>query len=320
MDAAEAELFERSLRQATERHSGADLDEALDELGWSEALETDPRPSVSLLFELQGAANVASSALERVLLGSLGIESGLSVPHIVLPAIGDWSPPGKLADDRLTVTGIGTSALATGESTVVVAKVNGEDAAVEVPVADLTVRLVDGLDPWLGLVEVRGDAIPIATAPRFIDGWTSSVALAQRALGHELVGAARAMLELARTHALERMQFGKPISQFQAIRHRLADALVAIETADAALDAGWRDPSPQMAAMAKAVAGHCARTASRHCQQVLAGVGFTTEHALHRYVRRVLVLDELFGSARALTKQLGDDLLTTRQLPPLLPL
>lgn len=320
MDAAEAELLERSLRQATERHSGADLDEALDELGWSEALENDPRSSVSLLFELQGAANVASSALERVALGSLGIEPGLSVSDIVLPAIGDWSPPGKLADDRLTVTGMGTSALARGESTVVVARVNGEDAAVEVAIADLTVRPVDGLDPRLGLVEVRGDAIPIATAPRSIDGWTSSVGLAQRALGHELVGAARAMLELARTHALERTQFGKPISQFQAIRHRLADALVAIETADAALDGAWRDPSPPMAAMAKAVAGHGARTVSRHCQQVLAGVGFTTEHALHRYVRRILVLDELFGSARALTKQLGDDLLASRQLPPLLPL
>ena len=52
------------------------------------------------------------------------------------------------------------------------------------------------------------------------------------------------------------------------------------------------------AAMAKAIAGRSARTAARHCQQVLAGIGFTTEHALHRYVRRVLVLDELFGSAR----------------------
>ena len=72
--------------------------------------------------------------------------------------------------------------------------------------------------------------------------------------------------------------------------------------------------------MAKALAGRGARTAARHCQQVLAGIGFTTEHPLHRYVRRVLVLDELFGSARALTRQLGDELLDDRQLPPLLPL
>ena len=53
---------------------------------------------------------------------------------------------------------------------------------------------------------------------------------------------------------------------------------------------------------------------------MLAGIGFTTEHALHRYVRRILVLDQLFGSHATVTKQLGDDLLATRPLPPLLPL
>ena len=123
------------------------------------------------------------------------------------------------------------------------------------------------------------------------------------------------MLELAREHALERIQFGVPISSFQAVRHRLAETLVAIETADAVLDAAWLDGSPATAAMAKAVAGREARTAARHCQQVLAGIGFTTEHTFHRYVRRVLVLDALFGTSRTLTRSLGDDLLATRRLP-----
>ena len=72
--------------------------------------------------------------------------------------------------------------------------------------------------------------------------------------------------------------------------------------------------------MAKATAGRSARTAARHCQQVLAGIGFTTEHRLHLYVRRVLLLDELFGASRVLTEALGDQLLQTRELPPLLPL
>ena len=139
-------------------------------------------------------------------------------------------------------------------------------------------------------------------------------------VGHELVGAARAMLELARAHALDRIQFGQPIGRFQAVRHRLADTLVAVEAADAALDAAWEDPSPPAAAMAKALAGRGARTAARHAQQVLAGIGFTTEHDLHRYVRRVLVLDQLVGAGRALTTDLGHQLLASRQLPPLPPL
>ena len=62
--------------------------------------------------------------------------------------------------------------------------------------------------------------------------------------------------------------------------------------ARAALAAAWDDGAPQTPALVKALAGRTARTAARHCQQVLAGMGFTTEHPLHRYVRRVLVLDE----------------------------
>ncbi len=72
--------------------------------------------------------------------------------------------------------------------------------------------------------------------------------------------------------------------------------------------------------MAKSVAGRSARTAARHCQQVLAGIGFTTEHDFHQYFRRVLLLDQLFGSPHALTEHLGATLLRTRQLPTLLSL
>jgi alkylation response protein AidB-like acyl-CoA dehydrogenase len=150
--------------------------------------------------------------------------------------------------------------------------------------------------------------------------WVAAVQHGQLAVAHELVGASRRVLALAREHALERIQFDQPIAKFQAIRHRLAETLVAIETAASVLDAAWLDPSPVTAAMAKASAGRSARTVIKHGQQVLAGIGFTTEHDLHRYVRRVLVLDQLFGSSAVLTKQLGQQLLATRELPRLLPL
>src|SRR3546814_5040827 len=75
------------------------------------------------------------------------------------------------------------------------------------------------------------------------------------------------MLELAREHALERVQFGQPISRFQAIRHKLADTLVAIETADGVLAASWLDRSPVTAAMAKSLAGRGARLTAKHCQR-----------------------------------------------------
>ncbi len=150
-------------------------------------------------------------------------------------------------------------------------------------------------------------------------GWDEAVALGQLALGHELVGAARAMLELARQHALDRVQFGRTISTFQAVRHRLADSLVAVEAAAALLEAAWEDPLAY-SAMAKSFAGPQARLVARHCQQVLAGIGFTAEHPFHHFVRRTLLLDQLLGAGTVLTRGLGAEILATGALPPAFPL
>lgn len=131
---------------------------------------------------------------------------------------------------------------------------------------------------------------------------------ARRALGWWLIGSARAMLALARQHALDRVQFGKPIASFQAVRHRLAETLVAIEGAEATLTVPVIDSPDLTAMLAKAAAGKAALTAAKHCQQVLGGVGFTEEHELHRHIERVLVLDGLLGNARELTRQVGGGL------------
>ena len=75
---------------------------------------------------------------------------------------------------------------------------------------------------------------------------------------------------LARQHALDRVQFGRPIASFQAVRHRLAETLVAIEGAEATLSLPGDDNPDLTALLAKAAAGKAALTAARHCQQVLA--------------------------------------------------
>ena len=303
MDRDDLELFSRSVEHAM---TTASADGALDELGWREALEDDPRAAVSVLFEHQGRANVQSSALSWLLSHALGVDGS-----VVLPALSDWGPPGSLTGNRVEVRGLALSP----DAAVVVAPKNGKEVALVA--SGLETRAVEGIDPRFEIVEVTGSVAATEAGP--VD-WSAAVALAQRAIGHELVGASRRMLDLAREHALEREQFGRTISMFQAVRHRLAETYIAIETADAALDGAWLDPTPVMSAMAKATAGRSARTVARHCQQVLAGIGFTTEHDLHHYIRRVFLLDELFGASRLLTRELGKDLLHTRQLPPLLPL
>src|SRR6202042_379407 len=110
------------------------------------------------------------------------------------------------------------------------------------------------------------------------------------------------MLDLARAHALERLQFGRPLASFQAVRHRLAETVVALDGAEATLVAAHDDLG---ALLAKAAAGQAALTAARHCQQVLGGMGFTAEHELHRHVKRALVLDAMLGSSRELTQEAG---------------
>jgi hypothetical protein len=284
MDRDELALFRLSIEQAVGAHSRKALDDALSELGWADALSADPRAAVSTLFELQGVANVTSSALDAVMGDALGVEG-----PVVLPLLGSCERP----------VGRGLATFAFADRTP----------------AGLTVRAVDGIDPSLGLVEVTGDFGTDAS-----DQWPAALAAGQRALAHELVGASRAMLGLARDHAVERIQFGRPITAFQAVRHRLAESFVAIEAADAAVGAAWDVESPLTAAAAKAVAGRSARIVAKHCQQVLAGIGFTTEHPFHRYLRRALILDGLLGDARLLTRLLGEDLIKMRKLPPLLPL
>jgi len=156
--------------------------------------------------------------------------------------------------------------------------------------------------------------LPLRRVP---DGELMRLGEARRALSWWLVGSARAMLALARQHAMDRVQFGRPIASFQAIRHKLAETLVAIEGAEATLSLPGTDNPDLTAMLAKAAAGKAALTAAKHCQQVLGGIGFTAEHDLHRHVERVLVLDGLLGSSRELTRKAGAGLRARGSAPRL---
>lgn len=316
MDAQDRELFAAGIAHAVAAGGPADVDAALAELGWADAFAAEPATAVAVLFEAQGAVAATSSELDDVLAAALGAADPAATA-VVLPPVGRVDPPGTpgAAGDRVAVDGLATVALGARDTALVAV---GDGRVVSVAAADLVATPVAGLDPDLGLATVTGEVPARDVAPA--GAWTDAVAAGQLAVGHELVGAARTMLRLAREHALDRVQFDRPIAGFQAVRHRLADTFVAVEAADAALTAAAEEGTPFAAGVAKAIAGRSARTAARHCQQVLAGIGFTTEHDLHRYVRRTLVLDHLLGDTRSLTRRLGDDLRTAAHLPTILPL
>lgn len=317
MDADERELFAAGVRDLVARGGGAALDAALADLGWVDALDDEPGTAVAVLFEAQGAAVAASGALDLVLAQALGVDGGA----VLLPPLGSTTAPGTVDGDTVRIAGLATAGAIGATEVLVAAPADGGGTELlAVPSAALVVRSVSGIDPELGLVQVTGAVARSATTSHAAGRWDGAVAAGQRALAHELVGTAQGMLDLAREHALERIQFDRPIATFQAVRHKLAEALVAVESARGALDAAWEAGTPFDAAVAKAIAGRSARLAAKHCQQVLAGIGFTAEHRFHHHLRRTRALDGLLGDARSLTKAIGEQLLAEGGLPAILPL
>lgn len=306
----------------------AGVDRRLAEAGWLEALDEWGGPALHTMFQEQGRAGATSTAIDDVLGRGLGCGDGYAV---VQPTIGADGTSGHVGPAGLDVRGLGTTRVLDDDAraVVVVSDEAGTHQAIVVRCGLLSRSPVAGMDPAAGLVELRASHIPrSAWLDERAAPWPQAVAAGRIALACELVGASRRALDLALEHARTRIQFGKAVGSFQAVRHRLVDALVAIEGADAATVAACESVSSitpgvvsdTHAAMAKALAGHGARLAARNCQQVLAGIGFTAEHDFHRLFRRILVLDELLGSARALTDAVGREALADRRVPFDLPL
>jgi alkylation response protein AidB-like acyl-CoA dehydrogenase len=108
---------------------------------------------------------------------------------------------------------------------------------------------------------------------------------------------------MAVEYASQRIQFGRPIGSFQAIRHRLAEMLTALELArSTAYNAGWAlseaEPAASSAAsMAKAVCGESYMRIAADNIHIHGGIGFTWEHDAHLFYKRALSSDALFGNA-----------------------
>jgi hypothetical protein len=324
MDAAERQLLDETVRDAVTDAvaSGADppaLDKVLTDLGWLEMLEAEPRDATAIVFNALGLANGAASALDDVVVVALGVAPRPDLA-VVLPAYGTWDAPGRVDDDTVLATGLGTHRVTHASEVLVVGAAGTELHLVTVPPTAVTATPVHGADPDGGLHTVRVEHDATDATELAPDAWTGAVAAGRRAAAHQIAGASRTALDLARTHAVEREQFGRSVSKFQAVRHRLAETLVAVEALDATLGAAWDEPGPMTAALASAQAGRTARVVATHCQQVLAGIGFTTDHPFHRYLKRTMALEGLFGTTDEIVVDLGRQLLDLRQAPRLIEL
>lgn len=132
---------------------------------------------------------------------------------------------------------------------------------------------------------------------------TATLDAGRAALAAEQVGGSGHALDATAQFVTERHQFGRPIGSFQAVKHRLADLLVALEAARSAsayATACVALASPQLSVAASAAAAVCSETfhlATAEYVQLHGGIGFTWEHPAHLYVRRARSAEVLFGTA-----------------------
>jgi alkylation response protein AidB-like acyl-CoA dehydrogenase len=137
-------------------------------------------------------------------------------------------------------------------------------------------------------------------------GWPAVARVLDRAtvgLAAEMCGGAQRVLEMSTEYAKVRQAFGRPIGAYQAVKHRCADMLVAVENAKSityyaawAADQGAPDAA-LAAAMAKAYVSDAYRKVAGDGIQIHGGIGFTWEHDLHLYFKRAKGSEAAFGDA-----------------------
>ncbi len=127
-----------------------------------------------------------------------------------------------------------------------------------------------------------------------------------------LIGVARHLIDVTVEYAKERQQFGQPIGGFQAVKHHLASAHLAVEfAAPAVYRAAWslatdQPTVPRDVSMAKAMAGDAAEQSARVALQVHGAIGYTFESDLHLWMKKVWALSPTWGDAAWHRRRVAD--------------
>ncbi|TAM64546.1 MAG: acyl-CoA dehydrogenase [Mycobacterium sp.] len=178
----------------------------------------------------------------------------------------------------------------------------------------VTVSAMDALDLTrpLGRVDLAGaPARPIVAGGPVSDVVDRVLAVAVTLLAAEQVGGAQRCLDMAVEYAKVRVQFGRPIGSFQAIKHKCADMLYDVESARSAAyhAASSLDNSHDSRAEAALAQAHCSAAYSRVAAeniQIHGGIGFTWEHPAQLHYKRAKSSELLFGDPAAHRERLGE--------------
>ena len=190
------------------------------------------------------------------------------------------------------------------------------DYVVNGDIADIVIATDDGkLDRWtaFGAEPVAtmdptrrlAHLTPQSTAPVGADPGIADVAAIL--LAAEQIGAAARCLELTVEYTKERVQFGRPIGSFQALKHRMADLYVAVQAARAVVNDALDAPSATSAALARVAATEAFTTVAAEGIQLHGGIAITWEHDMQLYFKRAHGSSQLLGPAREHLRRLESE-------------
>jgi alkylation response protein AidB-like acyl-CoA dehydrogenase len=249
-------------------------------------------PELAVVLEELGRACAPGPFLPTVLAsGAIAALGDDDTRHALLPSLAGGT--------AVAAVQLGAAAPVLGAALADLIVVPAKDGWDVVRAEDCTVTPRMSVDATRRVADVdASNAAPVA----FLEDPDARVLtdLALSLLAAECAGGAAWCVETAAEYAQVREQFGRPIGQFQGVKHRCADMLLALEQARAvAWDAARPADTPEERSLAASVAGALAPLAffqcAKDCVQVLGGIGFTWEHDAHLYLKRATALRSLIG-------------------------
>ena len=290
-----------AVRQAMESERG--FDESL----WKLLCEQVGAAALVVPEELGGAGGELADA--AVVLEELG--KGLVPTPLLGTTLAELAlltaeqPDADALEELAAGTKIGTVAFDTnfvisGDVADIVITADGERLK---RLSEFTANRVDTMDPTrrLARIEPQGDT-EIGADPGLAD--TAAILLAA-----EQIGAAARCLDLTVAYTKDRVQFGRPIGSFQALKHRMADLYVAVQSARAVVNDAVAEPSPTSAALARFSASEAFSKVVGEAVQMHGGIAITWEHDIQLYFKRAHGSAQLLGPPREHLRRLESEVL-----------
>ena len=240
-----------------------------------------------------------------------GIAAGTTIATLAVPEdAGSWSTAGlqtraRRAGDAYVIDGRKSFVLDGAIADLVLLVAQSDDGptlfAVDGGARGLSRRPLQTIDMTRKQAALELAGVPArrvgsaGAAARIVE---KTLQLATVALAAEQVGGAQRCLDMSVEYAKLRVQFGRPIGSFQALKHRMADLYVAVQSARAVVNDAIAEPSQTSTALARVAASEAFSKVAAEAVQMHGGIAITWEHDIQLYFKRAHGSAQLLGPPR----------------------